>query len=60
MSQTQVCYHDFGGDIFFVISVKITIPIIGRELMPPMDTGIMKIFFLRYLQVQRYLRWKRY
>ncbi|GAB6886933.1 efflux RND transporter permease subunit [Desulfothermus okinawensis JCM 13304] len=31
--------------IFFVISVKITIPIIGRELMPPMDTGIMKIFF---------------
>ena len=31
--------------IFFIATMKITLPIIGRELMPPMDTGIMKIFF---------------
>ncbi len=31
--------------ICFIASIKITLPIIGRELMPPMDTGIMKIFF---------------
>ncbi len=29
----------------FLATLKIVGPIIGRELMPPMDTGIMKIFF---------------
>jgi multidrug efflux pump subunit AcrB len=29
--------------ILFGISAKIVMPIVGRELMPPMDTGIVKI-----------------
>ncbi|WP_200762273.1 efflux RND transporter permease subunit [Nitrosophilus alvini] len=29
--------------ILFVISVRVVMPIVGQELMPPMDTGIVKI-----------------
>jgi len=31
--------------ILFVISMKIVMPLNGRDLMPPMDTGIIKIAF---------------
>ena len=33
------------GIILFVISMKIVMPLNGRDLMPPMDTGIVKIAF---------------
>ncbi len=33
------------GIILFVISMKIVMPLAGRDLMPPMDTGIIKISF---------------
>ncbi len=29
--------------VLFFISVKIVMPLVGQELMPPMDTGILKI-----------------
>ncbi|OQY17576.1 MAG: hypothetical protein B6I36_08820 [Desulfobacteraceae bacterium 4572_35.1] len=29
--------------ILFIVSVKAVMPIVGRELMPPMDTGVVKI-----------------
>ncbi|SFM99801.1 efflux RND transporter permease subunit [Thermodesulforhabdus norvegica] len=31
--------------VCFVLTMKIVPPLIGRELMPPMDTGIMNILF---------------
>ncbi len=31
--------------ILFVVSMKIVMPLNGRDLMPPMDTGIVKIAF---------------
>jgi len=33
------------GLILFVISMRIVMPLAGRDLMPPMDTGIIKISF---------------
>ncbi|NPA51747.1 MAG: efflux RND transporter permease subunit [Aquificae bacterium] len=32
-----------GVIIVFVLSVRIIIPLVGREIMPPMDTGIVKV-----------------
>ncbi len=32
-----------GVIVVFVVSVRIIIPLIGREIMPPMDTGIVKV-----------------
>ncbi|WP_457642985.1 efflux RND transporter permease subunit [Persephonella sp.] len=29
--------------LLFVVSAKVILPIVGREIMPPMDTGIVKI-----------------
>lgn len=29
--------------VLFVMSIRIIMPIVGREIMPPMDTGIVKI-----------------
>lgn len=31
--------------VALVLTVRIVVPLIGRELMPPMDTGIAKVFF---------------
>ena len=31
--------------ILFVVSMKLVMPLTGRDLMPPMDTGIVKIAF---------------
>lgn len=31
--------------VCFAASLKLVVPVIGRELMPPMDTGIVKVFF---------------
>ncbi len=31
--------------VFLVLTVRTVMPLIGRELMPPMDTGIAKVFF---------------
>ncbi len=33
------------GIALFIISAKIVMPLAGRDLMPPMDTGIVKIAF---------------
>lgn len=33
------------GIILFIISVRLVMPLAGRDLMPPMDTGIVKIAF---------------
>ncbi len=33
------------GIILFAISMKVVMPLAGRDLMPPMDTGIVKISF---------------
>jgi hypothetical protein len=36
----------------FIISVKLVMPTVGQELMPPMDTGaIAKIPHVKYLDV---------
>lgn len=34
-----------GAVISLVLTIRLVMPIIGRELMPPMDTGIMNIVF---------------
>ncbi len=33
------------GILLFVISMRLVMPLAGRDLMPPMDTGIVKIAF---------------
>ncbi len=33
------------GILIFIISMKVVMPLAGRDLMPPMDTGIVKIAF---------------
>ncbi len=33
------------GILLFIISMKVVMPLAGRDLMPPMDTGIVKIAF---------------
>ena len=33
------------GIVLFIVSMKVVMPLAGRDLMPPMDTGIIKIAF---------------
>ena len=33
------------GILLFIVSMKLVMPLAGRDLMPPMDTGIVKIAF---------------